>query len=142
MLKQTMFLATLAALTVSACGKGDSASYMVDGKSDQAFSMFRDKAYPGADWELALALTSLPQCQRRHTLKNAPSDRPYKAELYLNAEGYYFLRSAGAWYEAQLDGCILQMIESAPDVPGSLLGTWEEGGAENGGTFKFFPARK
>jgi hypothetical protein len=139
--KRCLFLVIFAAVVVSACGS-DSASYMVDGKSDTAFSLFRDKAYPGADWQLELALTSLPECQRRHPLKSVASDRPYKAELYLNAEGDYFLRSAGTWYQAQLTACTLLMIESAPASPGNLLGTWEQGGEEQGGAFKFFPAGK
>jgi hypothetical protein len=140
-MKRSFIWVMFAAVVVAACGS-DSASYMVDGKSDTAFSLFRDKAYPGADWQLELALTSLPECQRRHPLKSAPSDRPYKAELYLNDEGDYFLRSAGTWYQAQLTACTLQMIESAPASPGNLLGTWEQGGEEPGGAFKFFPAGK
>lgn len=137
MLKRSMFLAVFAALVVSACGS-DSASYMVDDKSDNAFSLFRAKSFPGADWQLEFALTHLPDCQRRHDLKPASSDRPYRAELFLNAEGYYLLHSSGTWYEAQLDDCTLLMIESAPASSGDLVGTWEEG--KDG--FKFFPAGK
>lgn len=130
-------LATVAAVVVSACGS-DSASYMVDGNNSNAFTLFRDKPYPGADWGLALALTHLPDCQRRHSLKHAPSSQPYKAELFRNAESGYLLHSADTWYEAHLDGCTLQEIKSVPASPGDLVGTWE---ARDEG-FRFFPVAK
>ena len=137
MKKYSSLLMIIAAMALSACGS-DSASYMVGGKSDNAFSLFRNKAYPGADWELALALTHLPDCQRRIPLAPAASDKPYKAVLYLAAEGGYVLNSADTWYEVQIDKCTLQKAQSAPTTPGDLVGSWEE----RDGDLKFYPSTK
>jgi hypothetical protein len=130
-------LAILLAVVVAACGS-DSASYLVDGDSDNAFSLFRDKAIPGGDWNVALALTHLPDCQRRYALKSVAGDAPFKAELFRNAAGFYLLHTAGTWYEAQLDGCLLQQIKSAPATPGDAIGAWEQRDAR----LMFFPAGK
>ena len=137
MKKYSLSLALVAAFVVSACSN-DSASYMVDGKSDNAFSLFRNKAYPGADWQLALAITRRPDCQRRLPLAPAPSDKPYKAVLYLDAEGGYLLNSAATWYELQIGNCTLQKMKSAPTSPGDLVGSWEE----RDGNLKFYPSGK
>lgn len=134
MKRYSLCLAICLAAALSGCG-GDSASYMIEGNRDNAFSLFRDKSWPGADWELALVLTHLPDCQRRYPLKPASSGRPYKAELFRNAETYYLLHSADAWYAAQLNGCTLQESKSVPASPGELVGTWEK--RDEG--FKFFP---
>lgn len=136
-MKRYCFLASFLVVAISGCGS-DSASYMVDANSDTAFSLFRDKSLPGADWQLEVVLTHLPDCQRRHKLNTASSDKPYRAALFLNPEGYYVLHSADSWYQAQLVGCTLKPIASAPASPGDIVGSWEEG---NEG-FKFFPAGK
>ena len=137
MSKFSVPLATLAALALSACG-GDSASYMVDGKSDNAFSLFRGKSYPGADWEITLALTHLPDCQRRYTLKPVTSDKSYKAELFLDGEGDYALRSGKYWYQIRLSDCALKPMTEAPPNPGDPVGAW----IENDAGFRFNPAVK
>lgn len=121
------------------CGS-DSASYMVAEDREHAMTIFRDQSYPGADWELAIVLARLPDCQRRHPLKAAPSDQPYQAALYADAdaEGFYLLHSDRTWYEVQLNACGLKPIEPVDEPPATLVGTWQE----RDGKFKFFPAGK
>ena len=137
MKKISILFAIFAALGLAACSN-DSASYMVGSKSDTAFSLFRNKAYPGADWGLELVLTNMPECQRRYTLKPVPSDNAFKAALFTRSDGSYMLSSTGSWYELRLSGCALQKVTSAPASPGDLLGSWEE----REGKLSFFPSGK
>ena len=124
-MKLSRIPAVLATLMLAAGGSGDTASYLVEGRSDQAFTLFRDKSYPGADWEVALVLTHLPDCQRKHRLKLAASGTPFKAQLTRIPEGDYVMRYGNAGYRMRLTTCAIQAIES--DVPaGELVGSWEE----------------
>ena len=137
MSKCSLSLALFAAIALCACGS-DSASYLVDGRSDSAFSLFRGKSYPGADWDITLAVTHLPDCQRRYTLRPVSSDNAYKAELFLDTEGDYALRSGKYWYQIRLSDCALKALSEAPPNPGETVGNWNEG--ESG--FRFSPAAR
>jgi hypothetical protein len=137
-MRQSLVCLAVAAVSVLAGCGGDSASYIEGGNRDTAFSLFRDKNYPGADWELALTLAHMPDCQRRHPLKREPSSKSYQADLYRTPDGGYTLRSGDTWYLAQLSTCSLQEAQSPPAAPGELLGSWQEGDSE----FHFSPAGK
>ena len=131
------FTVALLVLALTACGH-DSASYIEGGNRDTALSLFRDKSYPGADWELALTVAHMPDCQRRHPLKREPSSKPYRADLYRAPEGGYSLYSGDTWYLVQLSDCSLQEAQSPPVSPGEPVGNWED--SEAG--FHFSPAGK
>ncbi len=123
---------------LTACGSNDTASYMIDGSSSRAFTMFRNKSYPGADWEPDLAVTSLPDCQRRHKLSPVDSGKDFKAELYADGEGLHVLHVGKAWYQIELASCKLQSMKAVPAAPGDIVGSWDE----REGKLKFFPAKK
>ena len=135
-MKRTAFLMLAFAALVAGCGS-DSASYMVNGDRDTAFSLFRSKDFPGQDWKIDMALTHMPECQRRYPLKRASGDAS-KISLYRNAEGGYALQAGDAWYQGRLEGCRLQESASAPAAPGELIGAWED----RADGFKFYPVQK
>ena len=119
--------ALIAVPLLAACGS-DSASYMVNGDRDTAFSLFRDKAFFGRPWHVEVVVTHMPECQRRYTLRDASGGEPYKTSLYRDADGNYFLHASETWYQGRLEGCRLQPVPSAPPSPGALVGTWEDRG--------------
>jgi hypothetical protein len=108
---------------LSACSS-ESSSYLIDG-GDTALTLLRDKPYLwSSSWEMALVVTHLPECQRRHKLKSA-GDGNFKMEVYRPPEGGYILHHGKRWYVAELRGCQLQMYAEPPSEPGELIGTFE-----------------
>lgn len=118
-------MACLAALTLSACGHEDSASYLIDGPK-HSLSMLRDKPFLwSSGWNLSLVTTRLPDCMRRNKLDHA-EDADFKAELYRTFDGAYILRHENNWFVTETQKCQLQQYKSPPPVPGNLLGSFEE----------------
>lgn len=130
-------LTAVSCLLLAGCGS-DSASYMVNGDRDTAFSVFRDKAFPGRSWHVDVVLTHMPECQRRYTLHDVPAGDSFKNSLHRDAEGNYLLHTNDAWYQGRLEGCSLQPLSSTPTATGELVGTWED----RGEGLKFYPAGK
>jgi hypothetical protein len=116
-------LAVLCAGWVAGCSS-ESSSYLING-GDVALTLLRDKPYIwSGSWEMALVITHLPDCQRRHKLKNA-GDGNFKLEVYRPAEGGYILHYGKRWYIAELRGCQLQAYTEPPNEPGELVGAFE-----------------
>jgi hypothetical protein len=120
---ESLLLAVCCAGLLSACSS-ESSSYMIDG-GDTALTLLRDKPYLwSGSWEMALVVTHLPECQRRHKLKSA-GDGNFKLEVYRPPEGGYILHHGKRWYVAELRGCQLQMYAEPPSEPGELIGAFE-----------------
>jgi hypothetical protein len=112
---------------LAACGASESSSCMIDG-ADNSLTLVRDKPYAwSGSWELAMVVTHLPDCQRRHRLKNG-SDGNFRLEVYRPAEGAYILHYGKRWYVAELRSCRLQAYEEPPGEPGELVGNFETRG--------------
>ena len=120
-----MAMACMAALALSACGREDSASHMVEGPK-HSLSLLRDKPYFwSSGWDLVLVTTNLPDCMRRNKLDHA-ADTDFKVELYRTFDGAYILRHENNWYVTEMQKCALQQFKTPPPVPGDLLGSFEE----------------
>jgi hypothetical protein len=120
---ESLLLAVCCAGLLSACGS-ESSSYMING-GDMALTLVRDKPYLwSGSWEMDLVVTNLPDCQRRHKLKNAGEGK-FKLEVYRPPEGGYILHHGKRWYVAELRGCQLQMYAEPPSEPGELIGAFE-----------------
>jgi hypothetical protein len=119
----SLLLALLCAGLLSACSS-ESSSYMIDG-GDRALTLVRDKPYLwSGSWEMDLVVTNLPDCQRRHKLKNA-GDGNFKLQVFRPQEGGYILHHGKRWYVVELRGCQLQAYVEPPNEPGELMGTFE-----------------
>jgi hypothetical protein len=113
---------------LAGCGGSDVASYLVDGTSDQALTVMRDKAYAwNKSWEVAVVLRRKPDCQRRHPLQKA-GDGDFRLEVYRNAGGELLLHQGQYWYLADLNNCELQQAAAAPAEAGEPIGTFETRG--------------
>ncbi|MCK9284776.1 MAG: hypothetical protein M0P39_10890 [Rhodocyclaceae bacterium] len=123
-------------LWLAACGRDDSASYMVSGNRDHALSLFRTKAWYWSDWELALVVARQPECLRRHLLAVAPAAGEFKVELYRTGEGGFILHQDRNWFVAETGKCRMQAFKTPPPEPGELLGSW----TDSDGGFKFVAA--
>ncbi|QDX81413.1 hypothetical protein B9N43_09245 [Denitratisoma sp. DHT3] len=115
----------LLALLLTGCD-ADSASYLIDGNRDHSLSVLRDKPWPWSDWEVSLVVTRLPECMRRHRLKNAPADGNFKLELYESLEGGFILHQGKRWYVTETGKCAFQAFKEPPPEPGLPLGTFDE----------------
>jgi len=120
-------LTGVAALLLAACGRSDTASFMIGG-NDVALTLERIKEYAWNDgWELELIVRNFPECQRRYKLKAAGTDT-IKVELY-SPEPYVFIIKQGKrWYVTEAKNCQFQMFKEPPPQPGDLIGTFLENG--------------
>jgi hypothetical protein len=120
---ESLLLVVFCASLLTGCSS-ESSSYMIDG-GDTALTLLRDKPYLwSGSWEMALVVTHLPECQRRHKLKSA-GDGNFKLEVYRPPEGGYILHHGKRWYVAEMRGCQLQMYAEPPSEPGELIGAFE-----------------
>lgn len=119
-------LLPLAVLLLAGCGSGDSTNYMIDGNRDHALILIRDKQWLWSDWEVAMIVSRLPDCQRRHPLKNVSKDVVFKMELYESLEGGYILHQGKRWYVADPVKCELQQFPEPPKEPGDLIGVFTD----------------
>lgn len=108
------------ALLLAGCGS-DGASFAIDGNT-RALSVMRQKAYPGAAWELALVVRNDPVCQRRHRMKDVSGNT--RVDLYQPAPGAWVLNQGKRWYVAELKSCGFEQFKEEPQQPGELVGTF------------------
>ncbi|HEX5392445.1 MAG TPA: hypothetical protein VFW68_04150 [Rhodocyclaceae bacterium] len=119
-------LLPLAVLLLAGCGTGDSTSYMIDNNREHALILIRDKQWLWSDWEVSMIVARLPDCQRRHPLKNVSKDVVFKMELYESLEGGYILHQGKRWYVADTAKCDLQQFPEPPKEPGDLIGVFTD----------------
>lgn len=113
-------LVAIAAL-LAAC-ENQSASVNVDGRGS-TFTLIRQRAPWNSQYDLALVVARLPDCQRRHRLQPAP-----KGAAALNVfrgEDRYRLRQGGRDYAVDMADCELQPDPAPQRDPGELLGVFE-----------------
>lgn len=125
-------LALLLSVTLAACGNSDVATLPIQG-SDHSLTLVREKPYIWSDgWELALVVSRMPDCMRRHHLKKA-GDGSFKMDVFRSEQGAWILRQGKRWYVADTESCQLQQFEEKPAAPGTLVGSFED----KSGTLKF-----
>lgn len=118
-------IAISVALALTACGREDAASYLIDG-SRHSLSLLRDKPFAwSSGWDLSLVTTNIPDCMRRNKLMHS-SDKKFKVELYRTFDGAYILNQNDNWFVTEIQKCQLQKFKSPPPEPGKLLGTFED----------------
>lgn len=121
-------LLPLAVVLLAGCGTGDSTSYTINDNREHALSLFRDKQWLWSDWDVAMVVTHLPDCQRRYPLKGVSKDVVFKMELYESLEGGYILHQGKRWYVAETGKCQLQQFPEPPKEPGDLIGVFTDKG--------------
>ena len=116
-------LAVLVAVVLSACGRSDTASFLIDG-ADLSLTLVRNQSYAWSDeWDLELVTTHQPDCMRRNPLKPAP-DAGFKLEVFRALEGGYILKQGNNWYITETGKCQLQQFKTPPAEPGDPLGAF------------------
>lgn len=130
--------ASIVALALSACGREDAASYMIDGPR-HSLSLLRDKPFAWSKgWELKFVTTNMPDCLRRHKLVRA-SDKNFRLDLYQTFDGGAFIINIKShWFVTEMKKCQLQKFETPPPEPGTLIGSFED--KEDG--LQFVPVAK
>lgn len=135
MIKFLRWLALLLPLVLAGCGKGDSASFLIDEATSQSLSLIRNKTFMWDDrWEQALVVSRFPDCQRRYPMKEAGTER-FKVEVYRAAEGGWILHQGSRWYVAETGQCLMQQFKEPPPEPGTLVGTF----SDKAGQLRFVP---
>ena len=130
--------ASIAALALSACGREDAASYMLDGPR-HSLSLLRDKPFAWSrGWDLKFVTTNMPDCLRRHNLLHT-SDKNFRLNLYQTFDGGAFIINIKShWFVTEMKKCQLQKFETPPPEPGTLIGTFED----KEGQLQFVPVEK
>lgn len=112
-----------ASLMLSACQK-QAASYLIDGPN-HSLTLYRTQPYFWSDYyEMELVVARLPDCQRRHKLRNVPLSQG-SVELFQSLEGGYILRQGTQYYVTETDECRLEQYASPPREPGDPLGSFD-----------------
>ena len=118
-------LALVLCCLLSACGSTDSSSMPIQG-SDHSLTLVREKDFIwSGGWDVALVVSRMPDCMRRHHLKRA-GDGKFKMEVYRTPQGAWILRQGKKWYVADTQSCQLQKFETAPPEPGTYVGAFED----------------
>lgn len=118
-------LVCLLGLVLAGCGSSDSSTMPIEG-SDHSLTLIREKDYAwSSGWDLAVVVSHMPDCMRRHHLKHA-GDGKFKMEVYRSPQGRWVLRQGKKWYIADSQTCQLQKFETAPPEPGAYVGVFED----------------
>ncbi len=129
------FILPLLVLFVAGCAK-EPAAYMIAG-SEIAITVERIKPnFWSSGWELDLIVRQHPNCQRRHHLKPAKSDK-VRVDVYTPERGVFILRQGKRWYVTDLRTCGFDAFKEPPPEPGELVGAF----MEKGGVFKFVQSK-
>ncbi|MCX8145975.1 MAG: hypothetical protein N3C59_06540 [Azovibrio sp.] len=113
----------------------DGAAYMVDGPQ-HALSVVREQnLFWEKQVELAIVVSRLPDCQRKHVIQKAPPSVPI--ELWQPGPGTYILKVGKNLYVTETRTCqgFAKMAEEPPGGMGQKLGTY----AVKKGVFTFTP---
>ena len=114
---------------LAGCGSTDMASMPIQG-SDHSLTLVREKPYAwSAGWDLAVVVTRMPDCQRRHHLKHM-GDGTFKIEVFRTEQARWVLHQGKRWYIADTEGCLLQQFEEKPGDPGTLVGVFGDKAGE------------
>jgi hypothetical protein len=112
----------------------DGASYLIDGQR-HSISIVRDNMFWQKQVNLAVVVTRLPDCQRRHPIQQA-NPRAH-IELWQPGERTYILKIGGNLYVTETRTCegFARMDEDPPKGLGVQLGTF----GQVDGVFSFVP---
>ncbi len=95
----------------------DNAAYMIEGK-EHALILSREKPYFWSDqYELAIIVSRMPTCQRRHSMKPA---RLASANVTVYEGGEpnrYLLRQGSRWYAVNTTDCAFAVIDAPDEEP-------------------------
>jgi hypothetical protein len=131
-MRSNLVLACCLSLLLTACGSSDTGTMPIQG-SDHSLTLIREKPYLWSDgWDLAVVVSRMPDCMRRHHIKHAP-DAAFKMEVFHTEQGGWILHQGKRWYVADTTSCQLQKYETKPPEPGVFVGAFED----KSGTLKF-----
>ena len=101
------------ALLLAGC-EIDNAAYMIEGK-EHALILNRERPFFWSDqYELAIIVSRMPTCQRRHQMKPARLNSA-NVSVYEGGEpNRYLLRQGSRWYAVNTNDCAFAVIQ-APD---------------------------
>lgn len=124
-----LFAALVMAAVVAGCGSSDMASMPIQG-SDHSLTLVREKPYAwSAGWDLAVVVSRMPDCMRRHHLKHM-GEGAFKIEVFRTEQARWILHQGKRWYIADTESCLLQQFEDKPEQPGTLVGVFSEKAGE------------
>jgi hypothetical protein len=118
-------LLVLTPLLLAGC-VDQSASYTIDGNSDQALTVRAEQEYFWSDdLTLRLIVSRMPECQRQYPLATLPATES-EIELYASGDNVFTLRAGKqAW---QVDARTCAQSPAAPqDAPGEKIGSFKIG---------------
>ncbi|MDR1350316.1 MAG: hypothetical protein LBJ59_05980 [Zoogloeaceae bacterium] len=123
-------------LLLSGCAN-DGAAYLIDGQR-HAVSIVRDNLFWEKQVNLALVITRLPDCQRRHAIQKA--NPKAHIELWQPGQGTYILKIGQNMYVTETRTCegFARLDEEPPGGLGAQLGVF----GEIKGVFSFVPTQK
>jgi hypothetical protein len=125
----------LSLLTLGGCGASDMASMPIQG-SEHSLTLVREQPYLWSkSWDLAMVVSRMPDCMRRHHLKPVGSGA-FRMQVFREANGAWILNQGKRWYVADSESCELQQFESEPPAPGVFVGAFEN----ESGTLRFTQA--
>ncbi len=128
------FLPLILLPLLAAC-VNDGAAYMVDGPQ-HALSVVREQnLFWEKQVELAIVVSRLPDCQRKHVIQKAGPSVP--VELWQPGPGTFILKVGKNLYVTETRTCqgFARMTEDPPGGMGQKLGTY----AVRNGVFTFTP---
>jgi hypothetical protein len=118
----------------------DGAAYLVGGLQSHSISIVRENMFWEKQVNLAVVVSRLPDCQRRHAIQKASPRAHIELWLLRPGEGTYILKIGNELYVTETRTCegFARMDEVDEDLPnglGTQLGTF---GLVNG-VFSFVP---
>ncbi|WP_374338483.1 hypothetical protein [Methyloversatilis sp.] len=130
-----LLLLPLAAL--SAGCEIDNAAYMIEGK-EHALIISREKPFFWSDqYELAIIVSRMPNCQRRHPMKPARLSTGTVTVFEGGEPNRYVLRQGSSrWYAVNTTDCVFAVIEKPATEP-VVLGSFRD----KGDKFSFVPVK-
>ncbi|MDE2598307.1 MAG: hypothetical protein KGL40_01650 [Rhodocyclaceae bacterium] len=118
-------LVLTSSVLVAGCGSTDMASMPIQG-SDHSLTLVREKQFAwSSGWDLAVVVSRMPECQRRHHLKHM-GDGTFKVEVFRTPQARWILHQGKRWYIADTESCLLQQFEEKPADPGTLVGVFDD----------------
>ena len=118
-------LALVLTAVLAGCGSTDMASMPIQG-SDHSLTLVREKQFAwSSGWDLAVVVSRMPDCQRRHHLKHM-GDGTFKIEVFRTPQARWILHQGKRWYIADTESCLLQQFDEKPADPGTLVGVFDD----------------
>ncbi|HZV67004.1 MAG TPA: hypothetical protein VFG03_19075 [Telluria sp.] len=118
-------LLVLTPLLLAGC-VDQSASYAIDGNSDQALTVRAEQEYFWSDdLTLRLIVSRMPDCQRQYSLATLAAAEA-EVELYASGDNLFTLRAGKQAWQVDAQTCV-QTPAAPQDAPGEKIGSFKIG---------------